>query len=138
MKDVASQVRADGRCLKDEPEYAKQIAELEIRLQALDMMGLRLLARAELEGKVGAEPSAMKALGSPLVQAMDTALTEAASYYAMADNQAAWKPGSNVEGVGPEYVHALCYNMLHHRGYSIAGGTTEIQKNIIAKAILGL
>jgi alkylation response protein AidB-like acyl-CoA dehydrogenase len=136
-REVASMERSNGERLIDDATFSKHLTELQIRLQALDVMGLRLLARAE-DGGLGAEPSAMKALGSPLVQAMDTALTEAIAYYAMPDNQAAWAQGSNEEGVGPDYGQALAYNMLHHRGYTIAGGTTEIQKNIIAKAILGL
>ena len=28
--------------------------------------------------------------------------------------------------------------MFHHRGYTIAGGTSEIQHNIIARQVLGL
>ncbi|TNE57565.1 MAG: pimeloyl-CoA dehydrogenase large subunit [Alphaproteobacteria bacterium] len=139
LKEVARVERADGQRLIDEPDFAKMISALDLRIQALDMMGLRLLAEAEARGgDVGARPSAMKALGSPLVQAVDTALTEAIAYYAAPDNHTAWEAGANVQGVGPDYAHAIAYNMLHHRGYSIAGGTTEIQKNIIAKQILGL
>lgn len=138
VKDIAKLERADGGRLIDEPDFARQIAELEMRLQALDIMGLRLLAKAEEDGEVGAEPSALKALGSPLVQAMDSALVEAVAYYSLADNHEAWGAGSNVEAIGPDYAQGLRFNQLHHRGYTIAGGTTEIQKNIIAKAILGL
>jgi alkylation response protein AidB-like acyl-CoA dehydrogenase len=138
VREMAKAERSDGHRLIDDPGFAKRLAELSVRLQALDMMGLRLLAKAEETGDVGAEPSALKALGSPLVQAMDEAYVEAAAYYGMPSNRESWADGSNIETVGPDCASALTSNYLHHRGYTIAGGTTEIQKNILAKAVLGL
>ena len=138
VKDVARAERADGARLIDDASFAKKLTELDMRLQALDMMGLRLLAKAEETGQIGAEPSALKALGSPLVQAMDEAMTEATQYYGIPDNRESWREGSNVETAGPDYASAPMSNYLHHRGYTLAGGTTEVQKNILAKAVLGL
>ena len=138
VKEVARQERADGARLIDDAKFAAKLTELSVRLQALDMMGLRLLAKAEETGQIGAEPSALKALGSPLVQAMDEAMCEAIGYYGIPDNRESWSEGSNVETAGPDYASAPVSNYLHHRGYSIAGGTTEVQKNILAKAVLGL
>lgn len=138
VKQVAKSERADGGRLIDDVSFAKGLAELEVRLQALDMMGLRLLSKAEETGDIGAEPSALKALGSPLVQAMDEAMTQALAYYGIPNNRESWAEGSNVETVGPDYASAPMSNYLHHRGYTIAGGTTEVQKNILAKAVLGL
>lgn len=138
VKEMAKAERADGSRLIDDASYATKLTNLAIRLQALDVMGLRLLAKAEETGEIGAEPSALKALGSPLVQAMDEAATEALAYYGIPSNRESWQEGSNVETTGPDYASAPMSNYLHHRGYTIAGGTTEVQKNILAKAVLGL
>ena len=85
-----------------------------------------------------AEPSALKALGSRLVQAMDAAIVDAVGYFAMPDNLAALRAGQNQAVVGPDHAVARTSNLLHHRGYTIAGGTTEVQYNVIAKQVLGL
>lgn len=138
VKEMANKERAGGGRLIEDKSFAGKLSHLGIRLQALEMMMLRLLDRAEQEGQIGAEPSAMKALGSPLVQAMDEVAMEAACYYSVPNNRASWEEGSNVETAGPDYTSAVTSNYLHHRGYSIAGGTTEIQKGILAKAVLGL
>ncbi len=138
LKQVAGQERCDGARLIDEADFKQTITELDLRLQALDVMGLRLLDQAERDGRIGAEPSAMKALGSPLVQAMDAALVDAMAYYGGPDNFKELERGGNEGLIGPAHGQLRMHNMLHHRGYTIAGGTTEIQKNIIAKAILGL
>ena len=138
VKEMARVERKGGGRLIDDTSFAGKLSHLGIRLQALEMMMLRLLDKAEQEGKVGAEPSAMKALGSPLVQEMDEVAMEAACYYSIPNNRASWEEGSNVTTAGPDYASAVTSNYLHHRGYSIAGGTTEIQKGILAKAVLGL
>jgi len=40
--------------------------------------------------------------------------------------------------VGPDYAEYVASGLFHHRGYTIAGGTSEVQHNIIAKQVLGL
>lgn len=40
--------------------------------------------------------------------------------------------------MGPEYAAGAMPAYLHDRAASIYGGTNEIQKNIIAKMVLGL
>jgi len=42
------------------------------------------------------------------------------------------------EPIGPSYADMIASGMFHHRGFTIAGGTSEIQHNIIAKQVLGL
>ncbi len=138
VKELAKSERADGAKLWEDKSFRLKMADLEVRLAALDMMLLRFLSEAEHGSDLGARPSALKALGSPLVQAMDSATVEAIGYYMMADHVGVEALGGNLSPIHPDHGEALTMNMLHHRGYSIAGGTTEIQKNILAKAVLGL
>lgn len=114
-------------------ELAGRIAALEIRLEALEMTSLRILTEADRGGQIGAEPSMLKLKGSELIQAMDTLLYELAGWWGLPlDSGAAEIPA------GPDWAEYVASGLFHHRGYTIAGGTSEIQHNIIAKEVLGL
>ena len=114
--------------------FAEHVAELKIRLEALDKSALRLLSRFDNGHEIGAEPSMLKLKGSQLIQDMDRVLFEVSGYYGI--------PLDSVmrgdTAVGPEYADMAATSMFHHRGFTIAGGTSEIQRNIIARQVLGL
>ncbi len=112
----------------------KQIAELELRLSALDSTTLRLLSRFDLGAPIGAEPSMLKLKGSQLVQDIDRLMYEAIGCYGQPLDSTLREGGP----AGPDYADMVASAMFHHRGYTIAGGATEIQYNIIAKQVLGL
>ncbi len=111
-----------------------KLADLMIRLEALDATALRLLTRFDQGHEVGAEPSMLKLKGSQLVQDMDRMLYEIACNYAL-PLDSTMREG---ESAGPAYADMVASGMFHHRGYTIAGGTSEIQHNIIARQVLGL
>lgn len=129
---ILSNVKAalDGECL----EADSRLAHLMIRLEALDATALRLLTRFDRGHAVGAEPSMLKLKGSQLVQDMDRMLFDIAAHYAL-PLDSTLRPG---DAAGPEYADMAASGMFHHRGYTIAGGTSEIQHNIIARQVLGL
>lgn len=116
------------------PDLANPVAELKIRLEALDKTALRLLTRFDQGRAVGAEPSMLKLKGSQLVQDMDRVLYEIAGNYGLPLDSTMRDGGA----VGAEYADMAASGMFHHRGYTIAGGTSEIQHNIIARQVLGL
>ncbi len=128
-----------GEALNALAYYRRQVDELDVRLQALEMTSLRLLSEADAGGQVGAEPSMLKLKGSELVQAMDELLFEAVGHWALPLDCATQERlgGSSVQ-VGPAHTGYVASGRYHHRGYTIAGGSSEVQHNIIAKAVLGL
>lgn len=129
---ILSNVRA---ALKEESlAFDSALAALIIRLEALDATALRLLTKFDQGHEVGAEPSMLKLKGSQLVQDMDRMLYEISAYYAL-PLDSTMREG---EAVGPGYADMVASGMFHHRGYTIAGGTSEIQHNIIARQVLGL
>ncbi len=138
LKDVAREETADGRPLLADPGFAMKIAALENRLQALEMTSLRILADAEGGRTVGAEPSMTKLLGSHLVQGIDDALCEAIGVYAAPDHAGHLFGGENRIPAGPAHAVGIRSGQLHHRGYTLAGGTSEVQRGVLAKAVLGL
>lgn len=114
-------------------------AQLELRLLALEMTSVRMLTAADAGGQIGAEPSMLKLKGSELVQAMDELLFEVIGHWVLPSdrkNQAVDLESSIA--VGPQAAEFVASGRYHHRGYTIAGGTSEVQHNIIAKQVLGL
>ena len=101
------------------------------------MTELRLLSALESGAHPGAESSILKICGTEIQQRLTELFLEASGEYALLypgphgyDDQA--KP------VGPDYAAHSVFRFLNYRKTSIYGGSNEIQKNIIAKFILGL
>lgn len=111
-----------------------EISALEIRLQALEMTSLRILTQADSGSQIGAEPSMLKLKGSELVQAQDELLFRMVDYLALPQDSA----NTQEEAVNPAWAEYIASGRYHHRGYTIAGGSSEVQHNIIAKQVLGL
>ena len=111
-----------------------EISALEIRLHALEMTSMRILTEADAGTQIGAEPSMLKLKGSELVQAQDELLFRMVDYLALPKDSSHLKDGP----VGPVWAEYVASGRYHHRGYTIAGGSSEIQHNIIAKQVLGL
>jgi alkylation response protein AidB-like acyl-CoA dehydrogenase len=121
--------------------FERGLAELAIRLEALEMTSLRLLSEADAGGQIGAEPSMLKLKGSELVQAIDELTFAAVGYWAapLDSSHLGGNPlGGNEGPVGPDYAEYTASGRYHHRGFTIAGGSSEIQHDIIAKQVLGL
>jgi acyl-CoA dehydrogenase len=83
----------------------------------------------------------LKLKGSQLVQEMDELLFEAVGYWVLPQDSALLGSGGDCDAadrIGPEYAEYIASGRYHHRGYTIAGGSSEVQHNIIAKQVLGL
>jgi alkylation response protein AidB-like acyl-CoA dehydrogenase len=134
LKDIARAELLDGKPLIDDKEYSRKIADLEIDLAALEYTELRTLA-AESKGQMaGPESSILKIRGTEIQQRITELTVEAIGYYAYPNERAL---GSN-EFIGPDYALGQAGRYFNVRKASIYGGSNEIQRNIIAKAVLGL
>ena len=112
----------------------REISELELRIEALEATSLRILGEADRGGQIGAEPSMLKLKGSELVQSQDEMLFKLIDYLAIPMDTS----NSDRQSAGPELYEYIGSGRYHHRGYTIAGGSSEVQHNIIAKQVLGL
>lgn len=133
VRDVLAEESVDGQPLLQNAEFERKLSELAIRLQALEMTSLRILSEADAGGQIGAEPSMLKLKGSQLVQAMDELLLEAVGYLGLPRDS-----GAEDAPIGADHAEYIASGLFHHRGYTIAGGSSEVQHNIIAKQVLGL
>jgi alkylation response protein AidB-like acyl-CoA dehydrogenase len=136
LRTIAKTERSDvGGSLIGDAFFRRKIAELEIDLTALEFTELRTLA-GESSGKgPGPESSILKIKGTEIQQRLQELALEAVGHYGapfLHDLS-----GSNL-GVGPDYADGVAGDMFNGRKTSIYGGSNEIQRNIIAKMVLGL
>jgi len=138
LKEIAAAEPGDDGRLIDSPRFRDKIAQLEIDLMALEITNLRLIASLRDGGDAGAVPSILKIKGSEVQQRLTELMMEALGPYAAPFQREALEEGWNEEPIGPSYAPPLARTYFNFRKVSIYGGSNEIQKNIVAKATLGL
>jgi len=119
-------------------DYARKLAEAEIALTAIEFAEHRMMAELARTGRPGAASSILKATGTEMTQRLDELSIEAAGAYAGIDQPGARTAGGNEAAVGPRSSLTAMPRYLNNRAASIYGGSNEIQRNIVAGAILGL
>jgi alkylation response protein AidB-like acyl-CoA dehydrogenase len=135
LKEIAGTELVDGKPLIETEDFSRKVAELEVDLIALEYTELRTLA-AESKGQMaGPESSILKIRGTEIQQRITELTEEAVGYYAFPNDR---ELGSNQYPVGPDYAVGAAGRYFNMRKASIYGGSNEIQRNIIAKAVLGL
>jgi alkylation response protein AidB-like acyl-CoA dehydrogenase len=127
--------RDQGR--SGDPLFRDRVARVEIELRALEMTELRIVTAEQQGRSPGPEASLLKIKGTELAQAVTELLVEAIGPDALPD-RARLPEGDNAAPIGPEYADSIAPFYFNWRKTSIFGGTNEIQRNIIAKAVLGL
>jgi len=121
-----------------DPHYRRKLAEAEIAVQAIDISERRVLSALASGQKPGPASSMLKTQGTEAMQRVDELAVEAAGLYAAIDQPAARAPGSKIEPIGPEHSLTAMARYLNDRAASIYGGSNEIQRDIIARLVLGL
>jgi len=125
--------------LAEDRNFMRKLAATEVELKALEFTELRTLAAVASGKAPGPESSILKFKGTELQQATDSLYVEAAGYYSLPyvpDQYVLDFPDADRVGEGAETTTSLRY--FNFRKASIYGGSNEIQKNIIAKHVLGL
>ena len=135
---TASERAGDGKRLADDPAFSRKIAEAEIEVKAMEMTEHRVMAELAGGKNPGPASSMLKTRGTEMRQRLDEIAIETVAYYAGVDQMAARAPGSNVEPVGPADGMVFMPTYLNNRAASIYGGSNEVQRNIMAKLVLGL
>ncbi|MGV0740526.1 acyl-CoA dehydrogenase family protein [Mycobacterium syngnathidarum] len=125
-KEHAKQTRLDSGTLLDDPMFAARIAELENELIALDLVQARVVA-GSADGEPNPVSSILKLRGTELQQAVTELLVDIAGPDSLAR-----------EGDAPDWARRSTTTYLNYRKASIYGGSSEVQRSIIASAILGL
>jgi alkylation response protein AidB-like acyl-CoA dehydrogenase len=143
LKQLAATQSVNGRSLIEDARFRDRIAQVELELMALEITNLRVLSAFARENRPpGAEVSALKIKGSEIIQQLAELKMHALGHDALPYLREALDPEWQAEALlGSHYPAAapsLSGQYFNLRKTTIYAGSTEIQKNIISKMILGL
>jgi alkylation response protein AidB-like acyl-CoA dehydrogenase len=127
-----------GRPLIEVPRFRDRIAEVEIDLMALEVMVLRVIAMDRERHAPGPEASLLKLQGSQIQQAISELAMEALGPYAALHQPLALSADWTGSLAGPPSGVGITGRYFNYRKVSIYAGSNEIQRNIIARHMLGL
>jgi alkylation response protein AidB-like acyl-CoA dehydrogenase len=128
----AARVKSGRGSLLDDATFARKLADVEIQITALEFTSLRILSQVARGGAPGAESSLLKVRGTEIQQAVSELLLEAAGYYGLPF------VSEHGEAVGPDFTARAAASYFNLRKVTIYGGSSEVQRSIMAKAVLGL
>jgi len=122
----------------NDTRFREKLAAIEVELKALEMTQLRVVSdeRKREKGRQNPASSILKLKGSVIQQQLTELMMDVVGPYVMpyqAPDQT-----QNEPFIGPDYAAGAAPAYFNYRKVSIYGGSNEIQRNIIAKAILGL
>jgi alkylation response protein AidB-like acyl-CoA dehydrogenase len=137
-KAAAETSDGNGGNLLQDPVFAKKLAEIEIQVLALEYAELRTLAAVSVGKAPGPESSILKIVGTEASQFLDELAMEIAAYHSLPHVPDQYIEGFTGSFVGSGLAASTSDTYFNHRKKSIYGGSNEIQKNIISKAVLGL
>ena len=138
LKEIAAEEQTGGGTLAEDSTFSGKVADAEISLTALEYLNLRFLAEEAVGQPIGPEVSMLKIKGTELRQKLTELTIEALGYYAVPFEPEQLTDGWNEPPIGPDYAAAQMPQYLYSRAATIYGGSNEIQRNIIAKMVLGL
>ena len=138
LKEIAAEEQTGGGTLAEDSTFSGKVADAEISLTTLEYLNLRFLAKEAAGRPIGPEVSILKIKGTELRQKLTELTIEALGYYAVPFEPEQLTDGWNEPPIGPDYAAAQMPEYLYSRAATIYGGSNEIQRNIIAKMVLGL
>jgi alkylation response protein AidB-like acyl-CoA dehydrogenase len=117
--------------LLDDPRFRDKVSRVEVELMALEITNLRFLDQLRGGRAPGAEVSLLKIKGTEIQQALTELLVEVMGPLT--------QPFRAIEATEFDTATAaLLPRYFNYRKTTIYAGSNEIQRNIIAKATLGL
>ncbi len=136
IKNIAKTEAENGGSVFETSSFSAKLAKLEIEIQALEMTELRVLSKLSSGQNMGPESSLLKCRGTDLYQDVVNLALEATGTYSQPFTPEL--AGQNEEYLGQDYSSGVAPRYFNARKVSIYGGSNEIQRNIMAKLILGL
>lgn len=124
--------------LLTEAAFRTKLMAAEIAVTAIEIAEQRTLVALASGANPGPASSMLKAQGAEALQMVDELMLETAGAYSAADQPGARQPGSNVAPIGPDAALTAMPRYLNDRAATIYGGSNEIQRDIIARLVLGL
>ena len=138
VRHMAESETAGQAPLIEDESFCRRLEALDIETRAVEVTELRLLSALASGQRPGPESSILKTRGTEVSQAISELAVEAIGYYAQPYDLDVLSFGANMPPIGPDYSMNAAGRYFNLRKASIYGGSNEIQRNIMAKLILGL
>lgn len=135
---AAGEAAGNGQQVGDDAGFKRKLDDAEVQILAMEFTELRILGALAAGQNVGPESSMLKTRGTELQQLLVELALEATGYYANPLDTSSPEPGDNFQAVGPETSNGVSQAYFNARKVSIYAGSNEIQRNIMAKLVLGL
>ncbi|HAH11890.1 MAG TPA: pimeloyl-CoA dehydrogenase large subunit [Alphaproteobacteria bacterium] len=137
VRNIAAAERVDGQTLSEDPDFQRKIADIDVQLSAMEFTELRIFSGLAAGQRPGAESSMLKCRGTELQQAVTELVLEAVGHHALPFVENPWER-VNTPFPAPDYAVPAAPYYFNARKGSIYAGSNEIQRNIMAKMVLGL
>lgn len=133
IRTLAKAEMENGQPIIQDPGFNQKLADVEIELMALEYTELRALASVASGGAPGAESSILKIKGTQIQQAVQELTLDLAGHFG-----AVMTGHHETDAAIHPFANEARTQYMYGRATTIYGGSNEIQKNIIAKMVLGL
>ena len=120
------------------PSFKARIDDVEVQILAMEFTELRILGALAAGQNVGPESSLLKTRGTELQQAITELAFEVVRLLREPVRRSTLAAGDNFRPVGPAHANGVAQDYFNTRKVSIYAGSNEIQRNIMAKLVLGL
>ncbi len=139
-KAMARQVKAAGKPLIDDDDFRRRVAQIEVDMKALQITQFRVVSAhaKQRDGRPDPLSSVLKVKGTELLQATSELAMDVGGPLAMPRWSQELAAMTNEPDELADALEQSAGEYLMLRAASIYGGTNEIQKNILTKAVLRL
>jgi alkylation response protein AidB-like acyl-CoA dehydrogenase len=137
LKDLAHTQLDGAEPLSMNDKWREKMAALEIELDAVEMNELMFYSSLKSGQNPGTQASIVKMRGTEVGQKITELAVEAVGWYGAPFTELR-NYDSNVVPVGGGYVDDAAPRYFNQRKTTIYGGSSEVQRNVLAKAMLGL
>jgi len=135
---AASELDGRGLPMSADAAFKARLDDVEVQVLAMEFTEFRILGALAAGTNVGPESSLLKTRGTELQQALTELAMEAAALYAMPLDVSTPYVDDPFDPVGPAHANGVAQDYFNTRKVSIFAGSNEIQRNIMAKLVLGL
>jgi alkylation response protein AidB-like acyl-CoA dehydrogenase len=129
---IAREADFHGKPLLEHDWFRMRLAALEIQARAIEQTALRYLGETMAGTPPGPEIALLKLRGTELFQRIYDLLCDA-----IGEESVPLERLNTDDGNVPGYWQTLNANRLYARGFTVAAGSSEVQREILAKALRG-
>ena len=132
LKQLARNTRTPNGNLLADPRFRDRISRLEVELMALELTNLRFVDQMQRTGELGPDISLLKIRGTEIQQQLTELMMSAVGPAARREDVT--DPFEDTDRL----YSVLAARYFNFRKASIYSGANEIQRNIIARSVLGM